>query len=60
MKKKVKKYVKGSVFAALLLASISVRTVVGADNAIRMEEDMGVDKLSGPDEGIGDFINVRF
>lgn len=60
MKKKSKKYVKGSVFAALLLASISVRTVVGADDAIGMEENMVVNKLSGLDEGIGGFINVRF
>ena len=60
MKKKSKKYVKGSVFAALLLASISVRTVVGADDAIGMEKNVVVNKLSGPDEGIGGFINVRF
>ena len=60
MKKKSKKYVKGSVFAALLLASISVRTVVGADDAIGMEKNMVVNKLSDPDEGIGGFINVRF
>ena len=30
MRKKSKKYIKGSVFAALLLAAISVRTVAGA------------------------------